>query len=198
VVHFPDANMLLLNVPVSVGTQEQYVMNTISKAWGRFTGWAANCFAVMGANLYFGGNGVVFRAWYGSSDYNAAGTEIDIAYDCRQAFSYAGNRAATKRWLLMRPLIMADGSVAPLAGVNTDFDDSEPVNTLVATALAGALWDSAIWDSAVWGGNQSIVQNWQGISGVGRAVAPRLVGQHHGASMTWIATDIVYESGGVL
>ena len=34
---FPPENMLLLNVPVSSTTQEQYVMNTITGAWCNFS-----------------------------------------------------------------------------------------------------------------------------------------------------------------
>ena len=42
--------------PILPGTQrrhEQYVMNTITKAWCRFTEWSAEDFAVFNGELYF-------------------------------------------------------------------------------------------------------------------------------------------------
>ena len=38
---YPPENMLFLNVPVAVGSQQQYVMNTISGAWSNFTNMPA-------------------------------------------------------------------------------------------------------------------------------------------------------------
>jgi hypothetical protein len=55
---YPLGNKLIINVPQTSGrhTQYQYVMNTITGPGARFTGWNANCFAVMRDVLYFGGN----------------------------------------------------------------------------------------------------------------------------------------------
>jgi hypothetical protein len=54
---YPLGNKVVVNVPQRPGvTQYQYVMNTITGAWCRFTKWNANCWQVKGDVLYFGGN----------------------------------------------------------------------------------------------------------------------------------------------
>jgi hypothetical protein len=40
-------------------------MNTINGSWWKFTGWSANCFELFGDELYYGGNGTVYKAWQG-------------------------------------------------------------------------------------------------------------------------------------
>ena len=63
-VVYPKQNMLLLNVPSSTAnSQSQYVMNTITKSWAKFTGWAANCWELWGDELYFGGADCIGKAF---------------------------------------------------------------------------------------------------------------------------------------
>ena len=59
VLHTP-ANWLLFNVPVGA-TGRQYVMNTQTLAWCRFTGWNAACWAVHGDKIYYGSGAKVLR-----------------------------------------------------------------------------------------------------------------------------------------
>jgi hypothetical protein len=51
---FPEANMLVLNVPAGSGQNYQFAQNTITQAWTTFTGWNASCFQTLGNQLYFG------------------------------------------------------------------------------------------------------------------------------------------------
>lgn len=197
-LHFPKENMLILNVPIAAGQQEQYAMNTISQSWGRFQGWYANCWALFNDNPYYGANGVVYKAWTGNSDFDTSGTEINISYDCQQAFNYCKDRIHTKHWKMMRPILQTTGGITPLAGVNTDFDSSTPQYTLGTSTATTSVWDTAVWDTGVWGGALELNQDWQVIGGIGRAAAPRIVGAQKGIDVRWIATDVIYETGGFL
>ena len=67
-LYYPKENQLLMNVPIAVGQQQQYVMNNITKSWCNFTGWNANCFELFQDNPYFGGDGYVAAAWNGTVD----------------------------------------------------------------------------------------------------------------------------------
>ncbi len=107
---FPGANMLILNVPVQAGNQEQYVMNTITKSWGKFTGWAANCWELYNDSPYFGGSTFIGKAWNGTTDGGSA-----IQANALQAFSYFGNRAQLKRWTMMRPIFQCTNQPTLLA-----------------------------------------------------------------------------------
>src|SRR5207342_2741128 len=94
-------NMLLFNVPVGAGLQQQYVMNASStmRPWAKFRGWAANCWESFNGDLYFGGNGVVCKAWDTLAD-----NGLQIVADCQQAFNYLGSRGRTKRLSMCRPI----------------------------------------------------------------------------------------------
>ena len=192
-VYYPKANMLLLNVPVSVGAQEQYVMNTITKAWCNFTGWAANCWALFNDEIYFGGNGIVGRAWNGNND---AGSNIEA--DGKQAFNYFDTPGILKRFTMMRPTLSTNGSPGILSALNIDFDDSAITSLITYSTPSGYVWDTAKWDQALWGGGNTIQRPWQGVSGVGYCAAPRLKTVSQGIDVHWISTDIVFEKGAIL
>jgi hypothetical protein len=192
-VYYPKANMLLLNVPVSVGSQEQYVMNTITKAWCNFTGWAANCWALFNDDIYFGGNGIVGKAWNGNND---AGSNIEA--DGKQAFNYFGSPGILKRFTMMRPTLSTNGSPGILSALNIDFDDSAITSPITYSSSSGYVWDTAKWDQSLWGGGNTVQRPWQGVSGVGYCAAPRLKTVSQGIDVHWISTDIVMERGGIL
>lgn len=190
---YPPENALILNVPVSSDAQQQFVMNTISGAWCKFTGWAANCWELFGDVLYFGGNTKVCRAWYGTTDNGAA-----IRADALQAFSYYGKPTQLKRFLEARPILSSDGSPSIWCGVNLDFDlvgNNQPVTL---TPYTSGEWDSGKWDSALWGGSFEMRSTWQFVSGVGYAAGIRLMAVAKNTSLQWSATDIVLELGGVI
>jgi len=195
---FPKENQLYLNVPIATGsTQQQYVMNTITKAWCNFTGWNANVFELYGDNLYFGGNGFIGNAWSGLSDNGA-----NIQTTGKQAFNYCGDPTAFKRWTLMRPMILSDGVPSILCGVDVDFQDIDLTGALQFSASTYATFDgvgpTSYWDTAVWGGALSIIRNWQGINGMGNCAAPRLKTGSMNIRIEWVNTELVMENGGIL
>lgn len=187
--------MLILNVPIDSMNQQQYVMNTITKSWCKFTGWNANCWELFGSvnpQPYFGGQGFIGRAWNGTTD---AGSNINAT--ALQAFNYFGDRAKNKRWTMMRPVFNATGTPSLYANVNVDFDLSDTTSTLAFTSSSVATWDSAIWDSSVWAGTQ-ILKDWQGVTGVGYCAAPRIKLASSNIDIQWMSTDLVMERGGIL
>lgn len=193
-LYYPKQNMLIMNVPVSTGSsQEQYVMNTITKNWTRFTGWNANCWTLFQDNPYFGGNGFVGKAW---DTYADNGT--DITTTCAQAFSYLRTPGLLKRFTMIRPILNTDGSPGVLANLNIDFSidgTSSPVST---TPIVGAVWDAATWDSGIFSGGLTITKLWQGATGVGYAAGTQLTCAANGIQLRWVSTDIVFETGAIL
>lgn len=195
VCFFPPANMILLNVPVGSNSQEQYVMNNITGSWCKFTDWLANCFEVFQDELYFGGSTVVLQAWNGLND-----NGNDITTDALQAFNYFGDRARTKHWKMMRPILSVSGTPEIQIGINTDFSRIADFSTPSFSPNNIFTWDVDEWDSDfVWGGANSIVlTDWQTISGIGYNAAPRLSSVSQGIEVAWVATDFVYEYGAVI
>jgi len=191
--YYPGQNQLWVNVPISASERQQYVMNTITKSWCKFTGWDFNCFELLNDSAYAGGDTIVAVAWSSNAD-----NGIAINANCLQAFSYYGARGQQKRFTMMRPIFLTNGSPAIYSGLNIDYDLTEPTATLAVAPATYASWDSSVWDSGEWGAGLLPQKYWQGATGIGFSAAPRLVTQSNGLEVQWMSTDIVMERGGVL
>ena len=156
----------------------------------------ANCFMIWNDLLYFGGSTIVGQAWNGTNDAGA-----NIVCDTKQAFSYAGSPGHVKRFTMMRPYIVTNGGTPGLqAAINVDFDDSNPylAANLNPTPSTGGIWGSFNWGSGTWGSSNIVQKYWQGVTGEGYCVAPRLKAVINGLTAQWMATDLVYEQGAIL
>lgn len=189
----PLQNLLLLNVPVSVGQQQQYVMNTITGAWCNFTGWAANCWERQNDVIYYGGNGVVVQAWTNAVDDNGA----LIAGEGLQAFSYLDS-PQEKQITMARPIIQTSGVPAILLGLNVDFDITPPVGVPSFSQPAYGLWDQAKWDVGIWGTDQVVKKDWQWVAGVGTTAAMHMKIAALDCSVQWVSTAYVIADGGLV
>ena len=191
---FPKESLLILNVPVAAGSsQEQYVMNTVTKNWCKFQGWNANCWSLYSNDAYFGSSNFVGKAWNGQND---AGANIEAT--AVQAFNYFGSTGLTKRWTMMRPVFNTNGTPSALMGLNIDFNINDPTGSVSFTSPGYAVWDSGVWDTALWGGGNTISQIWAGVNGVGKCAGATILTQTNGISLGWVATDYVFESGWTL
>ena len=192
---YPRMNMLVLNVPALVpGGQEQYVMNTITKSWARFTGWGVNSLELYNDTLYGGGTGVIYKLWDDTNDDGA-----NISGDLQQAFSYLGKPGLLKRVTLMRPTLNTTGPVPLYAGLNIDFDLSVPTSTLQGLSSGtGGSWDTATWDVDDWAGGDIVQAYWQDATGVGYAVSPHYTLASKGMEVRLMSTDISFEAGAIL
>lgn len=191
---YPKAPFVMLNVPVAEGSkQRQYVMNTKTGAWCWFEDMEANCWELFQGEPYYGGNGVVVKAWTGFND-NDANIE-GLAF---QAFNYFGARGQRKRFLQARPIISTNGSPTALFGVNTDYQEGDPTGTLSFTGITAALWGVALWGVGLWATGLATVKNWVGITGVGMCASPRLKLAAKDIEVHWQASDITYEPGEVV
>lgn len=194
-VQLPKANLILLNVPVASasGGQQQYVMNTITGSWCNFTGWNANCWELFQDDIYYGGNGIVAKAWDTNSDNTS-----QINGEGIQAFNYFGSSGILKRFTMMRPVMRTNGAPSALCGVNVDFDTSTTSLPLVAVVVASGIWDTGLWDSALWGGGLNVAQQWQGVNAVGYCGAAHFITASKTLQIEWVSTDLVMERGAVL
>lgn len=190
---FPRENMLVMNIPISVSQSHQVVMNTISGAWSRFIGWNAVTFTIHNEELYFGGAGGVYKAYYGKTDFGKI-----INFEALQSFNYFGSRTQLKQVKMVRPIISTDGNPQLLLGVNVDFDTTAPQGAPTFTPGVASLWDVGKWDEALWGGDMEIKRDWQSAYGLGYCFAMHLKGGISNVSLSWAATDYVLETGGVI
>ncbi len=188
----PIGQKLVVNVPTLEGeTSYQWVMNSQTKAWTRFTGWDAFCFESTRDALYFGGDGFLAIADSGLDDDGDS-----ITADAKQAFSYFGQRGRQKQMTMARPILSIDGPVSLVLGVDVDYRDVDPGSVVPVAGNVGDPWETE-WDVA-WTGAGVIYSSWNSVRGIGFAIAPRLKVQASGINLSWSATDFVYERGGVL
>jgi hypothetical protein len=162
---YPGGTMMILNVPVASGSQQQFVMNTVTRAWARFKplgnnpGWPAWCFEVLNGELYFGTTGKVRKAWTGFTDATLA-----IEGELQTAFDFYGDSTRQKEPTLCRPVIGWDSDPEQiLIGVDVDYIVNTPTSLVTLPSAAGGTWDSSAWDSGIWGGSLNYSRDWYGI-----------------------------------
>ncbi len=188
----PSGQKFIVNVPTAeLSTGYQYVMNSQTKCWCRFTGWNAFCFEVQRDTLYFGGSGFLAKADTGLSDADSA-----IIAVAKQAFSYFGQRGRQKHMTMARPIITLDGPVNLGLGVDVDYQDTTPESLVPISGTSGTTWETA-WD-ATWTGAAVTNRQWQSVRGIGFAIAPRIQFQALDINLSWSATDLVFEYGEIL
>lgn len=165
---YPRGTMAILNVPIAESvTQYQYVMNTLTGAWCRFTGWNFNCFAVFNDLLYAGGNdGTVKKCDYGAID---GSTTIDA--QGQTAYNYFNDRGFQKRLVEMQPLITTDSDVVPSLGISTDYRDNATIGTPTAASTSSALYDSALYDTDLYASEGRASADWTTVSGLGQCAS---------------------------
>lgn len=190
---YTRGDAILLNVPISATESEQYVMNVITGAWCRFTGWPAACFEVHEDELYFGMADQTVKAWAGSEDYGS----VNIVADAKSAFNPFGY-TQQKMFTMARPIIVSN-QVPPLEiGINVDYEDEDPSGAVFGTAGTGGVWGTGLWGTMLWGGEDLVLKNWLGLTGIGFTAATRLKYEGKNYDVSWVSTDFVFQKGLVL
>lgn len=184
---YPRGHRLIVNVPQGTEASIQYVMNTLSGAWCRYTGHNALCWALFNDEIYFAGAaGTVFKADVGADDNGAA-----IPWVMRPAFNDFGTRMQ-KRFTLVRPLITANG--APSLSIVMDLDyGAQNMTNIPLTVSNSAVWDTAVWDVSQWAGGMDIYRPLTSVGGVGYVGSVRMAGSSKGVTMQINAMDVVFE-----
>jgi hypothetical protein len=188
---FPQANMLLLNVPAGNGANYQYAMNTISGAWCKFTGWNAQCWEMYKDNIYFGdGLGNVCKAWDTFAD-NGANINSDVI----QAFNYFGNQNI-KHFKMSKPIFNSNtSSIGVVFGLNIDFNFNVPISTPSFTPSNVGVWGVSKWNQVIWGTVNTLRNNWQSAGGIGYCAGAHLSTSSNIADIQWQSTTLIFEVG---
>lgn len=204
VIVYPGGPFVLVNIPIDelAFTSMQFVMNTLTGAWCRFTGLNAYHWEVFDDLLYSGGigpgtagdiNGIQLQ-WSGVAD-----NDLPIAGNCQQAFNYFGRRGQQKLCKLIRPMLALDATIGLQLSLDTDFSVNDFASTSSLAPPAGFLWDIAVWDVATWSAGARVLRNWASVPAREfYAAALRLQVSSASATVRWTATDFALEVGGIL
>lgn len=192
----PLQSAFIFNIPTATGgtTAEQYVMNTTTKAWCKFTGWNASAFAVLNSELYFADSTRIAKAWTGRGDHGT-----NILANAQTAYTSFGLNTQLKNWKLTRPMILVDGPIAFSQGLSVDFEQNPPLTIATYASVAGAQWDVSLWDVGLWAAGLEIRADWRTPSArPGYWASALLQIATNDLEVQWVAQDYTYEVGGVL
>jgi hypothetical protein len=192
-IHYPQGSYALFNVPITGTTAIQYVVNTQTGSWTKYTNQNASSWALYNGDLYFGGQGgIVYKADTGTDDNGA-----DINWKIKPAFNYFGSRGVNKLFSMCRPHFTSNGSPTYAIDLNVDFSNKIPTSIPTASPLTGALWDTALWDTDVWSDTTEIA-DWLTVTGFGDCASPVIRGGNQGLTISMSAYDMIYQQGNVL
>lgn len=181
---YPKGGWLLFNVPVGTNsTYHQYVINTITGAATKFTGINARTWGNYNNNLYFGGDGAVYKA---DDGYNDNGEYI--VCDVQAAYSNLGS-PQEKTVNSFRNIIKADGTVSINTLVNFDYGKEQTSQNVESSVVSGSFWDVSYWDVALWSPEGLTRNNLVISSGQGVDVGMRLKTSLSGQQINWYRTD---------
>lgn len=191
---FPQRLMVIINVPLSSSTV-QYVMNSVTGAWCRFTNIAATCWTTWNDKLFFGtSSGVLYQAETGSLDGTLTIDGLLVGAYNRLNSGFSQKQAK----MLSMSLNLGTNSKA-LAGVSVDYITKQPTSNLTAPTITASRWGSAIWGISTFTGQKS-VRRVSTAAGVGIAFAPTLRGLISGDNSSTSVLDLIggsmaYETG---
>ena len=190
---FRAGNFLIVNIPISLSYQ--YVMNTITGAWCRFTGWNSFCWAVMNDSLYFGGVSKVYQAWTGTDD---DGTPITATW--AQAYNGLGMNGQ-KQISMIRPNFSLAGNATLIMAFDADFKTFGGRTKITYTdGMDDSLWDTAIWDTSLWPtGLTTLEPKWTTVPGeLGYLHSFRGQLTTSTASFSWTSLNYAFQPAGIL
>jgi hypothetical protein len=197
-VLYPLGNKLIFNVPQKENSiQYQYVMNTVTNQWCRFTNWNANCFATLGDSLYFGSNlGTgANSAFVAKCDTGVSDGGAYIFGEAKTAFRYFGAPGYQKQVLMVRVIHQTAGKMTMAIGMDMDFSDTYPTGTPSFSGTSGTPWNTAAWNTFAWGDISSVKKDWVTVSGVGDAGALHLRCVNNQTTMQWQAVEYLFQVG---
>jgi len=191
-IFWSAGNMLLFNVPVSTNvTYQQHVFNTITGSPARFRRVPSRCWGVFNDELYFGGDGIVYKFWDGFSDDGA-----NIRGDAITSYDYFGSRERLKQVTSIQPVIGSEGDLGLSTKVGVDFELPSTAYNESTYLNSGSTWDVATWDADDWTGGSSVSRKWISGSGLGYAFALNIRIDSGSQPIDWFSTNWLVKPAG--
>jgi hypothetical protein len=206
---YPEDSLVFVNASPTADASDstlsmQFVLNTKTQQWCRFTGMDAYCLhrwvdtdsanpLALDPAVYMGrGSGAIYR--YASSN-SADMVQTRLVH----AFSDFGtpNR---KRFLQARPRLHMTASGPPIIAMCLDYVPTLPTST---TLLDTSTTAPSKWLGANWHTDLNAINHWQGVAGVGFAGAPAMQfkinsAATQGGGFLYHGCDVTFEIGGSL
>ena len=181
------AGWVVFNVPHR-GSNRQLVMNSQSKAWCRFRGMPAECWATWKDRLFFGrSGGEVWEADHGTKD-----GDKPIRAICRTAYSHLGS-PYSKRARRLRAHIESPSTEPVAVGLSADYDRTPNQPVPAQLSAEGARWNIDTWDNARWGAGVARHRQWKKVSAGGVAFSVTISADARSDRATYFGADLLYD-----
>jgi len=168
------SGIMVVSQPATTGSFDAtcLVINLITGAWSRFTGWDTQCLCEFAGGGVFGStDGCLYLMDTSGSDNGALYTAAYLGL--HDAMGVYGQE---KTVLQMRPMLQAAGDVNPLVSAKVNFNQILSPPPASPVSYVEDLWDVGLWDVAVW--DSAVVPTstaaWTAIGLTGTFVAPEL------------------------
>lgn len=206
---YTPANLFLVNIPLS-GTQSvQFVKNTNTGAWTKFTGWAARSFALFNKRLYFTtGTGALVFADTNNNDpiqeaYSDNGTPI--LYYATTAYQKFGEPGLKSQITAARVVTTVFDRSALSVNAFLDYKQKPLPPFPIAQEQEQGIWDVSAWDDVYWASESNdpltttsnpTLRPVTGFSAF--AIALNVRYQAKAQNPIWYSTEYVFKSGGIV
>lgn len=192
--NFSVLGFLLVNAPLAAGYSEQFVMNTSTGAWCKFTAIHATGWQEFNKEIYFIDAQGVAKFWQGSKD-NGAPIRCKVA----QAYTPLGLPSTKKLMKLVQPIVTVDTAVNLNVSLQVDYEVPKSTSLLTPTSQNVYLWDAANWDEALWGGEAETVREWATVEAYDGYYFSLIMELSTAATnFSWTLTNFRFETGGGL
>ena len=192
---YPRSSMVLWNIPLDATATQQYVQNTATGAWCRFTDMNARSLAVWQERLYFGTpDGRIFLADVGTTDNGQP-----IQGEVRSAFTRLQRGGLMSQISAVRPLLEGTGEVAFGLAVEADYEARLATPGEVAFGIPSPNWENIDVDWDLWDENwdadqRNVFSQWLIRSARGGRFSLR-VEVETDEEFAWLGTDFRFEAG---
>lgn len=191
VVESPADKLAIVNIPTAERTtQIQYVMNSDTGAWCRFTNMNAGCWVIFNGKAYFGGNdGTVYL--YGQTFSDNGSTISAVVQQAYSNFDFEEN----KRFLMAQPLFRGPSNYVPAVEIKLDFDISVASLPASVATTEASLWNVSYWNVSYWNQGATPNKRWQTLNGIGQfgSIAMKF---SLAADFSLNSINIMFEPGG--
>jgi hypothetical protein len=194
--HYPRGQMYIVNVPLTATQFEQYVRNTSTGAWCRFTGWNSCTFCVYGERLYFGtpdGRVVLADTSQFDSIWGFGDDGVEVLRKATQAYARFNGGGKSQ----LTGVQIVSNAIYPSKVATNVFQDYQPRNVpppRAAPESTVATWDVSDWDAVYWAGfeNTNVRPALYSVSSHGFALAVNLQYLFKEQQFSWYSTNYLF------
>ena len=201
----PSNNLILINIPKeNLATHEiyyeQFVMQTISQGWCKFTGVNGERWVESDGALYFVTPTGTLYQYTGDYDYydeSNPSVETSVTARLETAYNALGVPTLNKKLGLIKPICKSIHFGTTALGVKMDYYTLLEATIPDIPGGKPARWNVGRWDLGAWG-DEEVAMYVCSINGIGRTFSITFQTSQYFSSFEIYEFDVTFERGGFL